>query len=231
LGSKDVRVVEVASGRTRLLLSGHRASPTKLVFAPDGKTLASGGDDNVIYLWDVTGARAKGGPARDALKNQGACWEALAGADAIRAGDALGILIASPESAVPFLKERLRRVEPLDKKRLAELIADLDADSFENREAASHELAQLGERACGALRQALQDRPSAEAKNRIKELLDKVEMRPAQPEVLQSLRAIEVLEHIGTPEARRLLETLASGADDARITLDAKASLKRLGKP
>jgi len=44
------------------------------------------------------------------------------------------------------------------------------------------------------------------------------------------LRAIEVLEHIGTPDARRCLRTMAQGATDARPTRDAKAALRRLMK-
>jgi hypothetical protein len=44
------------------------------------------------------------------------------------------------------------------------------------------------------------------------------------------VRAIEVLEHIGTPDANELLQTLATGAPEARLTQEAKASLERLAK-
>ena len=164
------------------------------------------------------------------MKDLDACWEALSGADAVRAGDALAVLIGTPERSVPFLKERLRPVEAVDKKQVAELIADLDADAFEKREAASHALAQFGETAETALRQALQAKPSPEAKRRLNELLDKLDSRTLSPETLRAVRAVEALEHIGTPEARQLLKALADGAPDARLTRDAKASLQRLGK-
>jgi hypothetical protein len=49
-----------------------------------------------------------------------------------------------------------------------------------------------------------------------------------RPELLQSLRAVAVLEDIGTPQARRLLEELANGAPEARLTREAKSSLRRL---
>jgi hypothetical protein len=42
-------------------------------------------------------------------------------------------------------------------------------------------------------------------------------------------RALEVLERIGSPEARRVLKTLAGGGED-RLTREAKASLTRLEK-
>ena len=44
------------------------------------------------------------------------------------------------------------------------------------------------------------------------------------------LRAVEVLERIGTPEARQVLAKLADGAPEARLTQEAKASLQRLAK-
>jgi hypothetical protein len=42
------------------------------------------------------------------------------------------------------------------------------------------------------------------------------------------LRAIEVLERIGTPGAQELLRKLAGGAAAARQTREAKAALQRL---
>jgi WD40 repeat protein len=219
------RVLEVASGRTRLMLSGHRSMPTTLAFSPDGKTLASGGSDSVIYLWDATGTRSK---ASGKELDESAHWDALSGIDAVRAGEALAALVRKSDHSVAFLKERLRPVEAVAAKRLARLIADLDADAFETREAASRELARLGELVEPALGRALKDDVQPEAKRRLEELLEKLDRRSLPPETLRELRAVEALEHIGTPEARRLLEALATGAPEARLTLDAKATLKRL---
>jgi hypothetical protein len=44
------------------------------------------------------------------------------------------------------------------------------------------------------------------------------------------LRAIEILERIGTPEARKGLEDLAKGIPEARQTQEAKAALIRLAR-
>jgi hypothetical protein len=40
----------------------------------------------------------------------------------------------------------------------------------------------------------------------------------------------QVLEHIDTPEAKQVLQTLATGAPEARVTREAKVSLERLAK-
>jgi hypothetical protein len=122
----------------------------------------------------------------------------------------------------------MRPVAASDDKRLTRLIADLDADAFELRQAASSELIRLGERAESAFRHALKNHPSLEARRRIEDVLSKLQPGPPPPEMLRALRAIEVLEHIGTPAASRCLEALAAGATDARSTRDAKAALRRL---
>jgi hypothetical protein len=44
---------------------------------------------------------------------------------------------------------------------------------------------------------------------------------------LRQSRAIEVLEHAATPEARQLLQKLAEGAPDARLTGEANQRLAR----
>lgn len=52
---------------------------------------------------------------------------------------------------------------------------------------------------------------------------------PGDPHVRHT-RAVMVLEHIGTPEAVKVLKQLASGHDDVQLTVVAKAALKRLGE-
>jgi hypothetical protein len=42
---------------------------------------------------------------------------------------------------------------------------------------------------------------------------------------------VEILENIGTQEARRILKLLASGVPDAILTQEAAASLERLDRP
>jgi len=45
------------------------------------------------------------------------------------------------------------------------------------------------------------------------------------------LRALEVLEHLDSPDARRLLRRLADGNPNALLTEEARVALRRLGEP
>jgi len=69
------------------------------------------------------------------------------------------------------------------------------------------------------------EKPPLEVQRRVESLLTKLEQTS-----VRSLRAVEVLEYIGSPEAKNVLETLATGAEGARLTKEAKASLERLDK-
>ena len=70
----------------------------------------------------------------------------------------------------------------------------------------------------------------AEARQRVERLLERPETLALTAGELGTWRGIEVLEYIGTTEARRVLEKLASGAAGARTTEAAKAALERLAQ-
>lgn len=72
--------------------------------------------------------------------------------------------------------------------------------------------------------------PSLELRRRAEGVLTELEGHPLPAAQWRAFRAIEVLEHIGTPEARRVLKRMAGGAWEARQTREAKASLARLAK-
>jgi hypothetical protein len=223
-----VHLWEVATGKERRRLRGHLAGPIDaLALGPDGRMLASGGCDSQVLVWDLTG-RAPDGvwrPAHPSAEERRAAWEALAGADARAAYAAVWALAADPEGTTAFLRERLRPVERADPARLRRLIADLDHDEFAVRRRAEGELADMGEAASAGLREAQAQAPSAEARRRLRGLVERLEGTP-QGKELQALRGVEVLEHVGTPEARRLLEALSRGAPEARLTREAKAALR-----
>jgi len=111
------------------------------------------------------------------------------------------------------------------------LIAELDDDQFAVREKAAAELLKLSEPARPALKKALEETSSAEQSQRIKDVLAKLKGPVVAADDTGALRAVEVLERIGTREAREVLEILAKGAADAPLTLEVQASLRRLHTP
>jgi hypothetical protein len=77
---------------------------------------------------------------------------------------------------------------------------------------------------------ALEAKPPPEQKRRLHELLEALKSTGAPPDMIGPTRALELLERLGTPGARRLLQELADGNPDAPLTREAKASLERLAR-
>ena len=65
---------------------------------------------------------------------------------------------------------------------------------------------------------------------RLSDLLRPLEATGLTPEQLRAVRAVQVLEGIGSTEARQLLDSLAQGAPEARLTQEARAAAARLGR-
>ncbi len=201
-----------------------------VAFSPDGRTLVSGGLDQTAHLWDVsriTGRRRE--PAERSSADLEADWRDLAG-DAATGYAALGRLVSSPGRAVAFLGKQFQSTKPVDTKRIERLIADLDGERFEVREQATRELEALAERAAPALRKALAGKPSLEVRRRLHALLDRLDGAHPSAETVRQIRAVETLEVIGNAEARRLLDKLAAGSAETRLTQEAKAAVGRLAK-
>jgi hypothetical protein len=207
----------------------HDGPVETLAFAPDGRTLASASYDSTILVWDVVGVAAQQPASRqqpDAAVL--AAWDDLGSADAKAAFRALRILVEAPHQSLRILQERLRPAPRPGAKQIEGWLADLDSASFAARERATRELERLGDQAEAALRRFLDGNPSAEARRRAEELLTRAEGPITDPKRLQQLRALEVLEAVGNAEARQLLQRLAEGGPDVRLTLDARAVLDRL---
>ncbi len=190
-----------------------------------GDRVVTGMIEGDILIWDLAAAKWPAHKSAGDLDRQelDALWSDLAG-DARKAYRAIGTLASVPAQTIPHLKDHLRP-QAVDTNRIEKLLADLDADHFETREAASQELIRWRYRAEPMLRQALDKKPSQEARRRLQAIL--AEPKRPTAEDLRTLRAIAVLERIGTPEARQVLAKLAGGAEE-RETHEAKAALERL---
>jgi WD40 repeat protein len=221
----QIHFTDLATGKIRARFGPHQGRVFALAFARDGKTLASAANDTTVLTWDVSALGKRKLPeVQLSPKDLEALWETLRG-DTVHA--AIWQLIAAPKQSVPFLQRRLTPMLSVEPQQLARWIAELDDNRFATRKEATAKLERLGELAGPALKQALKSPPSAEARKRVEVLLQKLAVRDTSPEFLRQLRGIEVLEQIGSPAARKVLQALAAGAQDAWLTWEAKASLQR----
>ncbi|HLN29646.1 MAG TPA: hypothetical protein VK395_18010 [Gemmataceae bacterium] len=252
----DVLIQDVLCNEEIGRLKGHYRRVGAVAFSPDGKKLASGGGDMTSLVWDASQFKPAGLPTTVNLNNAllESLWAKLAEKDGQKAFEAMSVLVGGQDSPVPFLRRKLQRGSGT---RIAQLLVDLDSDRFAVRDTAAQELELYADAAESALRRALAEHSSPEIKRRIVDLLDALKPPPPPPEpelrwggrqvpdpaklirpegsilsqrTLRIMRAVEVLENIGSQEARKALKTLADGDPDLLWTQDAGASLRRLDK-
>jgi hypothetical protein len=121
----------------------------------------------------------------------------------------------------------LRNATAIDGKRVELLLSQLDHAQYKVREQARGELAAVVDQLGPALDRALDAGPPLEVRRRLEALRAQAASRLLQGERLRAERAVEVLERIGTPEARQVLRALAGGAPAALLTRSAQAALRR----
>jgi hypothetical protein len=231
-GGMTVRVWDVERGRVRRQLTALRAPITGLALSPDGKTLATAGDDGKARLWNVAvrDVERPKTPAVLSAPRLKALWEELGSTDHARADAAFRGLASAGENGIPFLKERLRRVvvPHVDAARVEQLVRDLDARAYSVRNRAFVELAKYGEVVEPRLRKLLAGKPSAEAARRVGQLLARLQEPGLSPDRARALDAIELLEWLHTPAARRVLEGVARDSLLRQLRTEAAEALRRL---
>jgi hypothetical protein len=150
---------------------------------------------------------------------------ALTGANPDLAMVAMQALLRAPSQAVPWLRDTTPPLAAPDAKGVARLLTDLGSEQFAVRQKAVGDLEKSGPAVLVDLRKHLANDPTLDVRVRLESLI-----RQLASEEARSLRCVVLLERCNTPEARQLLETLAKGAADARLTEVAKLALQRLGK-
>jgi WD40 repeat protein len=216
----SVRIWEVGSGREVLKLD--KKSATALTLSPDGRTLAAGVHGGFVLVQDLASA-AGVTPEKDL----GKLIDALGGepASAFRAQAAL---VLAGDKAVRLLSTRVAPVKHLDAKAMDRLIARLNSDTYTERQDAFAELRKMGDSAEPILRRALRGKPDLEMRRRVERLLVPLTDPRLSVQRLRQRRAVSVLQQIGSPAARKVLERLATGPVDAGLTREATAALRQL---
>jgi WD40 repeat protein len=227
--SDTVALWDLTTGRRVQQLQG-QGQVTDLAFSPDSALLAARGQDTTVMIWDL----------RDLLPNQRVVevaltaedlqelWSKLGSKKMVQAYPAMAKLAQAPRQTVELLRAQLKPVAPSTQDRLTQLVADLGSDRFAVRERATQELFALGELAMPALRAQRAGAAPLEVHRRVDALLQLLAHWSQSPARLQRIRAVAVLEGLGTVEAKRLLDVLAGGAAQAELTTEARAALERL---
>jgi WD40 repeat protein len=210
-------------------LDGHKSVINAIAIAPDGKMLASASGDCQMCLWDLSSRTTALKPGTNMPVNKvESCWATLLASDGVAAFEAIEALASSPEQALKLLRERLQPASAPDIQRISLLIADTHNNRYAVRQKATAELEQLGEEAEPQLIQAAVNPASLETRRRAEMLLAKLENGKWSGETLRCARSLEVLEQIGTQEARQIVQMIAAGPSAARLTMEAQATLKRM---
>jgi RNA polymerase sigma factor (sigma-70 family) len=212
---------------------GVSGGPQSLVFAPDGRTLATGHRDGSVLKWKVPQPAEEG---RNGIKDaeRETLWTDLGSESPARAKAAVERLVRHPAVAVALLKDRFRPAQAPTDAALAALLKDLDSEQFAIREQADRKLREYGARAEPDLRRTLAGNPTLELRRRVEAILEAIPLLvmrlPLAGEALRGVRAIEVLERAGSAEARVLLRAWADQIRDLRLAAEARAALERAGR-
>jgi RNA polymerase sigma factor (sigma-70 family) len=235
-----MRVWDLATGVERfrqplpvaLVDSWRSTFVSKLLLLPDGRRAFTSFLDGTALIWDVTpGLRPAGmlvnAPGEKAIAGW---WTDLASPDSSRAYSAIWRLAENSSASVSSLRGLLKPITRPNADLFRRLIDELDSNEFEKRETAEKQLQQLGEPIIGYIEKELQLNSSAEVRRRLATLREQLTQSQPAPHQLQALRAIQVLEIVGTADARSLLQAVAEGAPGARLTEEAKVALARLDR-
>jgi hypothetical protein len=226
-GIGEVVAFEVATGSPRTAYPGHRGNVLAMEApASDVRRVASGSADTTALWWDVGFGGGKETPL--SADDRKTLWTALTNADGKAGQEAMTKLAGD---AAGFVAHAAAELKPAPAgptaADLAPIFKDLDAKAFAAREAATAALDKYGETALDLVRTRLETETSAEVRERLIKFLERHTKPASDPERLRQSRAVELLEHLGTAEAKQLLAKLSAGGP-SRLTADAAGAVRRM---
>jgi WD40 repeat protein len=229
LNREVIALWDVFTGKQVGKLEGHRGDIGSLHFSPDGRFLLSASADTTILIWDWMKQLPKASANfKLSAERLAQLWRDLQASDPQRAYQAIAVLLQSPGQVVDLLRMNTPVAGMAKSHKFKKWIDELDSASYQIREKATKELTDSAELAEAALSQALARPPSAEARRRVIQVLDKLPAAPPHRTTLATVRSLELLEMLNTPEARKFIGELSRTTGDAIRKREAESTLRRL---
>jgi hypothetical protein len=225
---KALYASELASGTGFILVGPETLNGGAMSLSKFGKYMLSHERRGEILLWNL--GKLSGEPTALSAAEATNAWELLADDNVKLAQAAIRDLSASGKIALRIIREQVKPEIQIDERKIAQLIDDLVSPDFPTRKRAAEALIACGVVAEKALRSALAKDAPLELQRTGAEILVHIGQQTLTGRPLQSVRAIEILERIGTPEAVAVLETLSKGERRAFQTKAALWALERLKK-
>jgi hypothetical protein len=192
-----------------------------------GRTVEDLDKATAAALGKVKPEKALAGKERDAA------WADLVGSDRVKAAAAQRQFLSTATDHTDYIGKKLA-VSQKDKElgeRIQRLVADLDNDKFDVRDAATDALVKIGAPAVEAVRVVAANGDNDELRYRGRLILKKLGADGTPVSTAgKTARVVRVLERAGTKDARDLLTKMAAGEFGFDGAADAKAALARMPK-
>jgi hypothetical protein len=220
-------VWDLTTGETLHTLDRHDGFVCGLAFSPDGTRLASTSQDGTVLIWDVT-EKVVGKIPESAVVGIEEAFRLLASTDAAQAQRGMEYLYRRPTESIKLCSGKITVPVAVPPEKIAKLIAELDSEDFTDRQAAVKELEAIGGEAIDALGNVLVKSSNPETRKLAGEVIGHYEAATLKGEDLRLVRMVELLENMGTTDARDLLVAWAAGPKGHRLTKEATAALSRM---
>ncbi|WP_439628248.1 sigma-70 family RNA polymerase sigma factor [Gemmata sp.] len=196
---------------------------TAIGFDPLGGSVVTASADTTCLVWAVPTRPA---PARMTGDRFDRLWAALCDPAPDAAAVAASELAGGGDEAVRRVVAKLRvRAPAAAELPVGRWLSDLDSPNDRVRDAAGRELARNLGAIAPALERAAAGELSGAARARVKQLLDRY--GPPGYAAISEVRAVEVIESVGTPAARQAVRELAADPAGGHLRQLATAALSR----
>lgn len=205
-----VVVYETHTGSVYRRFTGEAGFVCCMAFSRDNRFLVTGSDDSSILVWELETPSSVPGVNLEE-SDWVRCWQDLADVQPMKARRAMWHFINRSEAGLRLLEAHLDIARDADLRRVPELLKELDADRFADRQRAERELARIGLAVRPALERAKAESASLETRQSAERLLRAIghnENAQSDSRLRRAIRVVEILQRFDSTKSRELLQQL-----------------------